>query len=123
LWEGLAEEILLEAEGMCFSQPIDYVGFPFKCARCHSYKYITCECSLKLTRKMWVRKDPVQSPPIQSSEVKFKNDEKRVDPKFQGSDKQAHGKQIMEHLGSLEQPREIIDVDYSIVPQNLLLEL
>ena len=35
--KGLASDIVIKRGEFVFSQPLDYVGVPFKCNRCHGY--------------------------------------------------------------------------------------
>ena len=38
--KGLAFDIVIKRGESIFSQPMDYVGVPFKCNRCHGYDHL-----------------------------------------------------------------------------------
>ena len=37
---GLAEDIVIKKGDFVFTQPLDYVGLPLHCNRCHSYGHL-----------------------------------------------------------------------------------
>ena len=43
---GLVANILIKREDSELCQPLDYLGVPFKCNRCHVYGDVISECSL-----------------------------------------------------------------------------
>jgi hypothetical protein len=44
--EGLAEELVLIKEEVCFHQRLDYEGIPFRCHRCHKHGHNASQCAL-----------------------------------------------------------------------------
>ena len=44
LRNGLDEDIAIQKGENVFSQPLDYVGFPFRCNRCHHYGQLLAHC-------------------------------------------------------------------------------
>jgi hypothetical protein len=43
---GLAEELVLIKEEVCFHQRLDYEGIPFRCRRCHKHGHNASQCAL-----------------------------------------------------------------------------
>ena len=48
---GLAEDIVIKKGEFVFTQPLDYVGFPFQCNRCHCYGHMLAHCHLPFLKK------------------------------------------------------------------------
>ena len=48
---GLAEDIVIKKGVIMFTQPLDYVGFPFQCNRCHYYGHLLAHCHLPFLKK------------------------------------------------------------------------
>ena len=51
LCNGLAADIVIQKGDFVFTQPLDYVGFPFRCNRCHYYGHILEHCLLPFEKK------------------------------------------------------------------------
>ena len=48
---GLAEDIVNKKGDTIFTQSLDYVGFPFRCNRCHCYGHLLAHCHLPFLKK------------------------------------------------------------------------
>ena len=48
---GLAEDIVIKKGELVFTQPLDYVGLPFRCNRCHCYGHFLTHCHLHFLKK------------------------------------------------------------------------
>ena len=59
---GLAADLVIKKGNTEFNQPLDYLGIPFRCYRCHIYVHLANECLLPFNKnsssvsvqKMWV---------------------------------------------------------------------
>ena len=51
LRNGLTEDIAIQKGETIFSQPLDYVGLPFRCNRCHHYGHLLAHCHLPFLKK------------------------------------------------------------------------
>ena len=51
LRNGLAEDIVIKKGDFIFTHPLDYVGLPFRCNRCHSYGHLLDQCHLPFVKK------------------------------------------------------------------------
>ena len=43
---GLPADLVIKKGNSEFSQPLDYMGIPFRCYRCHVYGHLANDCSL-----------------------------------------------------------------------------
>ena len=50
LRQGLAADLLIKRGVSEFCQPIDYMGLPFRCNRCHAYGHLISACSLSFKK-------------------------------------------------------------------------
>ena len=50
LRNGLAEDIVIKKGGFEFHQPLDYLGIPFHCNRCHAHGHLIPDCSLPFSK-------------------------------------------------------------------------
>ena len=50
---GLAEDIVIKKGQLVFTQPLDYVGLPFQCNRCHCYGHLLAHCHLPFLKKQF----------------------------------------------------------------------
>ena len=48
---GLPADLVIERGSSEFSQPLDYLGVPFRCNRCHVFGHLMAECSLSFSKK------------------------------------------------------------------------
>ena len=48
---GLAAKLMIKGGNSKFSQPLDYLGIPFQCNRCHVYGHLMPDCSLPFSKK------------------------------------------------------------------------
>ena len=51
---SLAEDIVIKKGEIVFTQPLDYVGLPFRCNRCHCYGHLLAHCHLPFLKKRLV---------------------------------------------------------------------
>ena len=63
---GLPAELVIKKGCRDFYQPLDYMGIPFRCYRCHGFGHLAHECSLPFNKpsstKVWrVKKGGNQS--------------------------------------------------------------
>ena len=54
---GLPAELVIKKGSSDFYQPLDYMGIPFRCFRCHGFGHLAHECSLPFNKlpstKVW----------------------------------------------------------------------
>ena len=50
LRNGLAADILIKKGGSEFYQPVDYLGIPFRCNRCHAHSHLIPDCTLPFSK-------------------------------------------------------------------------
>ena len=50
LSKGLVEDLQIECGDRVFSQPLDYVGVPFHCNKCHHYGHVYSQCGLSFKK-------------------------------------------------------------------------
>ena len=63
---GLPTELVIKKGNSDFFQPLDYLGIPFRCFRCHEFGHLPNDCSLPFNKhsssKVWrVKKDGTQT--------------------------------------------------------------
>ena len=51
---GLPTELIIRKGGTDFSQPLDYLGVPFKCFRCNVFGHLMKDCSLPYNKNPFV---------------------------------------------------------------------
>ena len=49
--KGLVADLMISKGNIRFKQPLDYVGVPFKCLRCHRHGHLASDCSLSFHHK------------------------------------------------------------------------
>ena len=49
--KGLCTDLIIKKGSTEFSQPLDYLGVPFRCYRCHVFGHLMHECSLPFNKK------------------------------------------------------------------------
>ena len=48
---GLPADLVIKRGSSEFSQPLDYMGVPFRCYRCHVFGHLMNECLLPFNKK------------------------------------------------------------------------
>ena len=48
---GLPTDLIIKKGSSEFSQPLDYLGVPFRCYRCHVFGHLMNKCSLPFNKK------------------------------------------------------------------------
>ena len=51
---GFPANLVIKRGSYEFSQPLDYLGVPFRCYRCHVFGHLMNECSLPFNKKSYV---------------------------------------------------------------------
>ena len=49
--KGLVADLMISKGNLSFKQPLEYVGVPFKCLRCHRHGHLASDCSLSFHHK------------------------------------------------------------------------
>ena len=49
--KGLVADLMISKGNISFKQPLEYVGVPFKCLRCHRHGHLAFDCSLYFHHK------------------------------------------------------------------------
>ena len=52
---GLPADLVIKRGSSEFSQPLHYLGVPFRCNRCHVFGHLMNECSLPFNKKSFPR--------------------------------------------------------------------
>ena len=47
-------DLIIKKGSSEFSQPLDYLGVPFRCYRCHVFGHLMNECSLPFNKKSYI---------------------------------------------------------------------
>ena len=50
--KGLPADLIIKKGSIEFSEPLDYLGVPFRCYRCHVIGHLMHECTLPFNKKM-----------------------------------------------------------------------
>ena len=49
---GLVADLMIKRGNKCFCQPLDYVGVPFRCIRCHGHGNLASHCSISFHNQL-----------------------------------------------------------------------